>query len=111
MVLSKQAKEVLINGVDSTEINKSLELLLYFNYKIIAPKVKEESADNTTWFTITIILLVLCIVLSFAPHTYLGIGKGAKKVKFRKTWLKVISFYIPISILLLFFINKLSDFI
>ena len=108
-MLTKQTVEILKNGVDSTEINKSLELLLYSNYKIIPPGIKDEATNNSTWYEITIILLILTIVLTFPPHTYIGIGKGTSKIKFWKTWLKIISFYIPISIILPILLNKLSN--
>jgi hypothetical protein len=108
-ILTKQAITILKDGIDSSEIKKSIELLLYNNYGIIPYENPEARPNNQAWYFTTLILLLLTIVLSFTPSTYLGIGKGGKKIRFWKTWLKIISFYIPISIVLPIIINKISN--
>jgi hypothetical protein len=108
--LTAEAHKIIENGIDSTESNRALEILLSLQTNYVPENVGMGKLISKTTIVIFSVALFICIILSFAPKSYLGFGKGEKKVRFWKIWLRLISFTIPSSILLPILIDKLSAF-
>lgn len=108
--LTAEAHKIIENGIDSTESNRALEILLLLQSNYVPENVGMGKLISKTTIVIFSVGLFICIILSFIPKSYLGFGKGEKKVRFWKIWLRWISVTIPSSILLPVLIDKLSAF-
>lgn len=104
--LTAEAHKIIQNGVDSTEVNRALEILLSLETKYLPETVEDSLSISRSYVVILAIAFFICIVLSFPPKSYLGFGKGEKRVRYWKFWLKLISVTIPISILLPILLDK-----
>jgi hypothetical protein len=109
VLIDNEIEKILANGIDSSETNKALELLLMKNYSKIGESYIIDKSESYGISPIIIGILIMIIILLFPPKSYLGIGKGDMLIKRWRLWLKFISVILPMSIVLPIVINKLSN--
>jgi hypothetical protein len=109
--LKNEANLLLKDGIDSTEITESIEIMLSLDTKFVPKDYKKENLSTKYYLIGLIILIVICIPLSFSPKSNIEIGLGKNKIKKWKIWIRIISITIPIGIILPIFINKIGSLI
>ena len=109
--LTSEINEIIQGGVDSTTINRAVELLL-----VIAADYSP-SKYNTSISSWLAKLIKLCsclvaftLVFSFPPRSHIGIGRGESRVRFWKLYTRILSVTIPVGILLPVVLNQIHIF-
>ncbi len=95
-VLVTESKELLKNGINATNHDKAVELLLKMqsNYQPKDFIAKEKPKDATEYKVLTLIAFIT-IVAYLRPKTTIGLGKSKAEYAFYKVWIKTITITIP----------------
>lgn len=110
--LYESGKQLLKGGIDNSEINKALEIILAKEIGYNPNNISKDSTKTSiVILSILLFSLLLAITFSFIPKTNMSLGKGEMKVKKWKTWLKILFFIIPVYIVLPIIINIICQFI
>ena len=108
-VLIAEANELISTGINKENIERATEIILKLETGFVP---KDFRTNQSYWIKLYLIInsivFILCLISSFPPKTYLGIGLGENKVKHWKLWIKIISIFIPIGILLPILLNQIK---
>ncbi len=97
--LEEKAQQILDGGISPDEELAALEIILTLetnNY----PKSVRKIKITPTFYVGTTFLLFICILLSFQPHTAIGIGKGEHVVRRIHRIEKVLFISFPLIVLI-----------
>ncbi len=106
--ISKESYKILNNGIDSSEINRALEIILSVETKYVPKDFVSNNLSIRYWLISMLITLIICLILSFPPESHIEVGLGKRRVKIWKIWIRIISIIIPAGIILPIAINKIS---
>lgn len=106
--ISKESYKILNNGIDSSEINRALEIILSVETKYVPKDFVSNNLPIRYWLISMLITLIICLILSFPPESHIEVGLGKRRVKIWKIWIRIISIIIPAGIILPIAINKIS---
>ena len=108
--LIQEAHKILNDGISNDEISKVLEILLSLETKYNFNLGEVESKEiNYSKLSIFLAISLCVLILSFPPKSIIGIGKGEKKLNIWRNWIKVVTYIIPVLVILPIIINKLSN--
>ena len=108
--LVSEAHEILKDGINESELEKSIEILLALETKY---EKDDSQSDPKPWdfqriFRAFLILSGILIIM-YPPNSIVGICKGEKKLNRWNTWIKIVTYIIPVMIILPILINLLTD--
>lgn len=109
---SEEAYKLLEDGIDSTEVVKSIELLLSINsgFEKEFPTSSNSVSEDTRQSSFFILsVFIICLILTFAPNTIIGLGKGEKKLNRTLIWIKIVTYIIPVLIILPILLSKITE--
>ncbi|NLT50108.1 MAG: hypothetical protein GXX85_04230 [Ignavibacteria bacterium] len=112
-IVKNEAFEILKNGIQQDEVPKALEILLTLETNFKKAKIETKTSDNIIFMNLIYlsIALFISLILYFGPNSVIGINKGEKKLRIIDTYVKIVTYIIPVLFLLPFIINKLSNWI
>jgi hypothetical protein len=109
--LSTEISKIIQDGVDSTTINRAVELMLIITADYSPSKYK---ASISSWLAKLAILggclVVFTLIFSFPPKSHISIGKGETRVRFWKVYTRILSVTIPVGIILQVVLNQIHIF-
>ncbi len=107
--IKKDVEAIIVEGIDSDNIEKAIEFVLIYasNY------VPEQYRTNVeSWLRKLIvfssIFAVVILILSFPPKSNIGIGKGESRIRRWRVYLRIVSFTIPVVIILPIILNQIQ---
>lgn len=106
--LSSQVEAVLENGINENNYMKALELLLAKEYDYV-PSTFQNEIDPFGYIISIFITILVCTIGYFSPKSNIAIGAGRNKVKFWKSYVKIITYTIPTLILLPLLVNFITS--
>jgi len=111
--LNKTAKELIEVGIDSSSIDEALTLLLQYESAYI-PKYYDSDSKSLMYpslkkyFYLSIVIFTL---LAISPKSIVGIGKNRIKYKLLTTWIRLVTYTLPTTLILSPFWKKLVELI
>lgn len=102
--LSTQVEAVLETGINENNYMEALELLLAKEYNYV-PSTFHNEINLFGYIIAIFIIIFICTIGYFSPKPNIALGAGRKKVKFWKSYIKIITVSIPTLILLPLLIN------
>jgi len=101
-VLIKQSKTIIDIGIDSTNSNDALELLLKLQSGYV-PKdfVPTEKPKNPIYIRLLALSSLLYLICRVKPKTTIGLGKRKFLYKFYKFWVIFVTITIPTFLVIL----------
>ncbi len=108
--LSAKMDEVAIGGVSDQEINLALELILKAESGVVPKGYKPTRAEKDTpqgGYSYLILFISVIVALAITPKTTIGVGKNRSIASFYRKWNYVVLVFVPSSILLPIFLNRL----
>ena len=111
-ILVNQAKEIINTGINTTNRDTALELLLKLNSEY-TPDVFEAELKplNPLTLRLTALFFFLSLILFVKPMTIFGIGKSQRKLDFYKKYIKVVSFTIPVALVIMPFWDTVTNWL
>jgi len=108
--LKSEAHKLLQHGLQNDEIAKGLEILLSIetNYENKEANSNFNISDYRINLTRLLILIGL-IMINFPPSNIIGICRGEKKLVRWRIWVKIVTYVIPVMILLPILINLVTN--
>lgn len=98
--LKKEGKALLINGIDDSELNRTLEIILKLETDYTPANYTKEPILNSTIIKIWIYGTICIVLLSISPKTTIGVGKKKRSALFYKKWIYIVTIFIPLTIIL-----------
>jgi hypothetical protein len=99
--LNKEASKILNEGIDSTNIDLAVELLLKYssNYR---PKdfVPTEKQGDPEYFRLFILSLYVFLIGIIRPRTTFGVAKRKFLYRFYKFWIKFVMITVPTALII-----------
>lgn len=94
--LIPEAHRILKDGMKNSDQKKALEILLAMETGYYPKDFQVPKSNIPNWCLFFLALFfIISIVLSFPPRSYIGLGRGEKKIKLWQKWLKLIYITIP----------------
>jgi hypothetical protein len=103
-----EARKLIDNGIDSQNIFEAMEIMLILETEFVPENYEYSDSSLKNWGISLLCLVLIFIILAFTPKSYIDLGKGQKKIKFWKSWIRIISITIPVGILFPILLNKIS---
>lgn len=109
-ILIEEAHKILNEGITTDEVEKALEIILSLetDYELKLGKMENIEIDYSKLYYLY--ALILCaLILFFPPNSIIGIGKGEQKLNKWRNWINVVTYVIPVLIILPIIINRISN--
>ena len=106
--VKEDVNQIVTNGVNQDNIHEAIEIMFTLQTKTY-PKVNLQ--DNKIFFKILGITMLICLILSFPPKTYIGLGLAEDKIKNWQNYLKFVFVSIPALVILPIIVTKLAPFL
>lgn len=106
--LSKQAETLLETGINENNYIEAVELSLAKEYDYI-PSTFHNEINPLGYIIAIFITIFVCTIGYFSPKSNIAIGAGRNKVKFWKSYVKIITYTIPTLILLPLLVNFITS--
>lgn len=108
--LKAEAHEILKDGISEKEIPRALEIILSLQSDFVPVSYIPTNRSSSTWFWWFLgVVTFVCLLISIPPKTNLGLGKGEKRIRKWKWWIRVISISIPSSVLVPLLLDRIRD--
>lgn len=97
--IKRDGIELLENGINESEIKEAIEIVLKIQTDYVPDDYKNESSLDSNKFNIWIYGFICLALLSISPKTTLGLGKKKGVALFYKTWIYIVTVFIPLTII------------
>jgi hypothetical protein len=106
----KQAHELIDDTISPKNQNKAIETILKLtsDYYDVNYNVNINGWERVPNKKFKFAIIIICVILMFAPSTSFEFGKGKKKYRFWKFWIKFIFITIPTTIIIPIILNKFN---
>jgi len=105
--LKLKSKELLRAGIDSTNINDAVELILKLKSDYVPEGYLNESTLNAKVLNVWIYSSICLLLLAIYPKTIIGVGRKKRLSWFYQKWIYIVTVFIPLTILLPILMEKL----
>jgi hypothetical protein len=94
--LQQQARMLVDNGINSSNLNDAVALLLRLQLEYYPGSTNTPSVFVPTWVIgLTAVVVLGMVVLSIRPKFEIGLGKGIKNIDRWRWWIKFVGYAIP----------------
>jgi hypothetical protein len=109
--LNIEGRHLIDSGINQSNLPHAIDIMLKIQTKYVPKNYEGASSFDNDAYKIFLISLVIYFIIIFPPRIVIAIGKGIKKVKFYKFWIKLTMFTIPTVIVLPKIIDIIQRFI
>lgn len=99
--LISQSHQLIENGIDSSNVNEAIELMMKYNLGYV-PKdyAYIEQPRNPIYLRLSWVSIFLVLTLLVRPKTTIGIGKMTTTLTFYRYWIRLITVILPAVLIL-----------
>lgn len=110
--LKEQSRIMIENGIDSTNRDRAIELILKLNSDYseqeFTPPKKER---NPRLLKVAVILFIIWIVAANSPKTTIGLGKLRQRLVYYRLWIKLVTYTLPLLLFVTPFLDKITNWL
>ena len=108
--IKEEVNAILTEGINEKNSPRAIEIILSLQTRQY-PNIETTKNSFAKFLPYLLISISLCIILSFPPKSYIGLGRGEIKIKRWRSYINFLLFFIPIHMLFPLILNFIGRYL